>query len=275
MIRCVRAATSDGLSVREVQYDHGVTMGRHAHRELSLTMVLSGALRECVGSKGRAEPAAFAIGVKPFGVEHANAFAPTGTRLISVTVTKSWYDRLEEPVPALDDWRWVGGGPAVATFLHLLQHLRQDSTAEGAWLEASVIDLMAAFGADARLGRTGHPPVWLSHVRQRLFEEARPGVRTTTLAQEAGVHPVSLARAFRRHYGESISDCVRRARFLRAARLLSETRLPLPAVALEAGLADQSHLSRLCRRETGVTPAALRRLQTKVSIVQERRKPEH
>jgi len=86
---------------------------------------------------------------------------------------------------------------------------------------------------------------------------------------------VSLARAFRRHYGESISEWVRRARLLRAARLLSDTQLPLPVVALEAGLADQSHLSRLCRQEAGVTPAALRRLQTKASIIQERRTAEH
>ena len=129
MIRSVRAAASDGLSVQEVQYDHGVKMGRHAHPELSLTMVLCGALQECVGSKGRAEPAAFAIGVKPFCVEHSNEFAPTGTRLISVTVAKSWYDRLEEHGPALDDWRWVSAGPAVATFLSLLQHLRHDPAA--------------------------------------------------------------------------------------------------------------------------------------------------
>lgn len=263
MIRSVRAAATDGLSVQEVQYDHGVKMGRHAHPELSLTMVLCGALQECVGSKGRAEPAAFAIGVKPFCVEHSNEFAPTGTRLISVTVAKSWYDRLEEHGPALDDWRWVSAGPAVATFLSLLQHLRHDPAAVNTWLEATVIDLIAAFGADAHLGRTGHAPVWLSHVRQRLLEEVCPGVQTTTLAREAGVHPVSLARAFRQHYGESISDWVRRARLLRAARLLSDTQLPLPVVALEVGLADQSHLSRLCRQEAGLTPAALRRLQTK------------
>lgn len=40
-----------------------------------------------------------AIGVRPFGVEHSNEFAPTCTRLISVTVARSWYDRLDEHVP--------------------------------------------------------------------------------------------------------------------------------------------------------------------------------
>jgi hypothetical protein len=211
MIRSVRAAASDGLAVQEVQYDHLVKMGPTRTVSCHSQWFSAAHFQECVGSKGRAEPAAFAIGVKPFGVEHSNEFAPTGTRHISVTVAKSWHDRLEEHVPALDDWRCVGVGPAVATFRNLLQHLRRDPTAVNTWLEATVIDLIAAFGADGRLGRTGHAPVWLSHVRQRLLEEVCPGVETTTLAREAGV----------------------------------------------------------------VTPAASRRLQTKGSIVQERRKSEH
>ncbi|HVH12448.1 MAG TPA: helix-turn-helix domain-containing protein, partial [Longimicrobium sp.] len=36
--------------------------------------------------------------------------------------------------------------------------------------------------------------------------------------------------------------------------------LPLARVALEAGFADQAHLTRELRRETGITPGALRRV---------------
>jgi AraC-like DNA-binding protein len=74
------------------------------------------------------------------------------------------------------------------------------------------------------------------------------------------MHRVALARAFRRAYGISLTGYRRRARARHAARLLSESRMPLCEIALEAGFADQSHLCRVFRGEMGVTPRAFRRL---------------
>jgi AraC family transcriptional regulator len=83
-------------------------------------------------------------------------------------------------------------------------------------------------------------------------------VRETALA--VGVHPVHLARVFRRHLGCSVAGYVRRLRLERAATLLSLERSPISAVAHSCGFADQSHLTRALRRETGLTPATFRRL---------------
>jgi AraC family transcriptional regulator len=74
-----------------------------------------------------------------------------------------------------------------------------------------------------------------------------------------GVHPVTLARGFRRAYGCSVGAYLRRLRVARAAQRLAETDDALAEIALEAGFADQSHFSNLFRRETGVSPSAFRR----------------
>jgi AraC family transcriptional regulator len=78
------------------------------------------------------------------------------------------------------------------------------------------------------------------------------------LADEAGVHRVHLARTFREHYGVSVSRYARQVRVQSALRLLSLGSLPLSRVALEAGFADQSHLTRTMRDAVGSTPAAIR-----------------
>ena len=49
-----------------------------------------------------------------------------------------------------------------------------------------------------------------------------------------------------------------RVRVERALRLLAEGELPVSAVALEAGFANQSHLSVWMRRIVGTTPGAFR-----------------
>ena len=74
-----------------------------------------------------------------------------------------------------------------------------------------------------------------------------------------GVHPVTLARGFRKAYGCSVGAYLRWLRVARAARRLAETEAPLAEVALAAGFADQSHFSNVFRRETGLSPSQFRR----------------
>jgi len=100
-------------------------------------------------------------------------------------------------------------------------------------------------------------------IRRYIAQQGlRPDDRLGTeneLATEFGVHRVHLARAFRDHYGTSLSRHLQRARLVRARRLLAATDLTLADVAATAGFADQSHLTRSVRSALGTTPAALRR----------------
>ena len=63
------------------------------------------------------------------------------------------------------------------------------------------------------------------------------------LVHWAGLPPKALARIFRMQA---------------AMRHLRAGRMRLPAIALEAGYADQPHMTRELRRLTGLTPSALR-----------------
>ena len=64
---------------------------------------------------------------------------------------------------------------------------------------------------------------------------------------------------FRESFGESPQAYILRQRVLRAELLIRNANGSLAQIALECGLCDQSHLSRLFRRMTGVTPSAYRR----------------
>lgn len=98
------------------------------------------------------------------------------------------------------------------------------------------------------------PPSWLRRCMERLIDDAAQSLRLGDLAAEAGVHPVSLARAFRRHYGLSPGQLQRRAQLNRAAALLRGGCSPGDAAAA-CSFADQSHFTRAFRTEYRSTPA--------------------
>lgn len=103
-------------------------------------------------------------------------------------------------------------------------------------------------------------PAWLHHARARI-EDAPGDVPTVAdLAREAGLHPVYLARAFRRAYGCAPGELLRRRRVEAAIAAVCAGRGALPEIAQRCGYADQSHMHLAVRRATGLTPGALRGL---------------
>lgn len=97
-----------------------------------------------------------------------------------------------------------------------------------------------------------------SHVEANLD---RP-IRNEDLAALVRLNPSHFGRAFRNSCGEPPHEYVIRRRVERAQGLMLSTDAPLSAIALDCGLADQAHLSRLFRRIVGESPRAWRRARS-------------
>jgi AraC-like DNA-binding protein len=94
-------------------------------------------------------------------------------------------------------------------------------------------------------------------VREALVED--PGRALPELARALAVSPHHLSRVFRAVTGETIAHHRLRLRTRAALERLDGGERDLARLAADTGFADQSHLHRVVRRETGQTPAALRR----------------
>ncbi|HET8845815.1 MAG TPA: helix-turn-helix domain-containing protein, partial [Ktedonobacteraceae bacterium] len=90
----------------------------------------------------------------------------------------------------------------------------------------------------------------LAHLAQDLSLDA--------LARQTGFSSYHFARLFRHTLGESPHQFVLRQRIEKAQRLLQQTEEPLVQVALESGFANQSHLTRIFKRQLGLTPRMYR-----------------
>ena len=89
--------------------------------------------------------------------------------------------------------------------------------------------------------------------------KARPGKRGVIrgLIDEFGWSERTLRRRCREAFGYGPKTLERILRFQGFLRLLANGRAPLSVLALEAGYADQAHLSREVRRLSGQSPGAL------------------
>lgn len=94
-----------------------------------------------------------------------------------------------------------------------------------------------------------------SHVEAHLDRS----IRNEDLAMIVRLNPSHFGRAFRNSFGEPPHEYVIRRRVERAQGLMLSTDAPLSEIALDCGLADQSHLTRLFRRMVGESPSAWRR----------------
>ena len=78
------------------------------------------------------------------------------------------------------------------------------------------------------------------------------------VADAVGRHPAHVARTFRRHFGCSLGEYLRRIRLEHAARRLRETDRSISEIALDAGFYDQAHFGRCFRAWASVSPRVYR-----------------
>jgi AraC family transcriptional regulator len=107
--------------------------------------------------------------------------------------------------------------------------------------------------------RDRQPPGWLKRARDLIRDSRDASLRVKDIAEEAGVHPVHLARAFRQYFRCSPGEYARQCRMDRVRQLLASEKTPLAGIALHAGFKDQSQLTHAFKRFTGLTPSAFRR----------------
>jgi AraC family transcriptional regulator len=102
-------------------------------------------------------------------------------------------------------------------------------------------------------------PWQVRRIKSYVTDRIAGQISLNDLAQLVSLSSSYFCAAFRASFGMSPHSYVlaQRVEFAKQRMLLSDT--PLCEIALDCGLADQAHLSRVFRRLTGMTPSSWRR----------------
>src|SRR5258706_1694374 len=193
---------------------------------------------------------------------HAGRVGPSGLTCLSIIPQDAIADRVaESPRDAL-----ASSPELSATRLarRCYREFWEQDDASDLLVEAAALELV---GALLRQGHVAAPrrPAWLLDVRDHLDHHFADRIPMSDPPATAGVHPVHVVRAFRRHLGTTPGAYVRRRRMDLACDTLVASMIPIADIALAAGFSSQAHFTRAFTRELGLPPAAYRRRHGRLS----------
>ena len=245
-----------GLRLTDTSHAPRTRLGKHRHAFPALTFVLAGSFIEDFG-RGRihtCEP--MSLLAKPSDAVHSNAYSNVGARsfIIECTTDNELYRVFERSMPRV-------ARPRLTPMLLRAYDAFRTNTPEQCMLaEESVLELTR----DAGNTRGARELAWLRRVEETVRDRCLERLSLTSLATDAGVHPIYLARAFRRRSGRSIGEYMTHSRLRLAMARLASTDDAISRIAIDCGFADQPHLTRVFRHELGIPPAKFRRLVSSI-----------
>jgi AraC family transcriptional regulator len=253
-----RRIDATGFSLSDVVDHPNEHVPAHTHEHAHFCFIVRGDYLTMAHNRDGACSASTML-FHPPGTTHQDRFHAPGGRFVTLSVASY---RLEQVTDVLDltsvstafrdaEIDWLG------TKIH--RELLSADALSPLVLEGMALELLACTARRAS-GAERQRPLWLRMACERMREDCTSPLKIREVAQTANVHPVHLARGFRRFLRCTPGEYLRRCRIEHATRLLTDTDRPLAEIALDSGFSDQSQFSKSFKRVMGMPPGAYRTL---------------
>lgn len=243
-----------GLHAYEAAYAAGSRLPEHEHTSPFFTYVLRGNYVEQEGRLPRECVRGAVIFHRPMET-HSNVVGPHGTASLNVEIgTDAWRELTADMVSASDIVGRALSGNAEWLALAVWREFHNDDSVSALALDETVAMLCGAIRTSAERGFF-EPHSRLDRCLEYLRARPTATSRLAEVAQVAGVHPMHLARLFRKRFGYSMGEFLRRQRIAWACEQLARDTGTISSIAVRAGFSDHAHFTRTFRRIAGCSPS--------------------
>ena len=253
------------FTVLEGVYRPNQVLPRHFHEQAYVSVALQGAYLEHCGLKSW-DCGDGGVIFHVAGESHSNRFYETGARLLIVEIKPQFMGELQQQGVLTDRQSSLTSQYCRQIGWKLSQMLALSDPLSGLSAEGLGIELLSEALQPLFLGSKRHEPDWLRTVNEMVHDRYREALTLSELAGAVGVHPVHLARAFRKRYDCCVGDLIRRLRTEAACHALINTDASIAEIASCNGFTDQSHLCKILKRQTGKTPGQYRKHRLPVKM---------
>jgi len=247
----VRTTTFAGFVLADTAYGPGMRIGRHMHERPYVSFLLRGSYTERYANQTRQCELGTVL-VHPAGESHTNQFNQNGGRVLSLEIP-SGYCGPDPRCLATDD---AAEAYQLANLMSRLGRELAFGDDSGMAIEGVAFELAGIL--ERAFAPEQQPPSWLREAVALLHERFCEPLSLQEISAAIGVHPVHLARTFRAVRHCTVGDYLRYLRVEFARRKLAESSMPIVEIAHRSGFSDQSHLGRVFKRQTGMSPSQFR-----------------
>lgn len=229
----------------------------HMHETAYFYLVVAGVCEERLGQTTRVV-GSNAVVFHPAGIPHRNRWGAAGGRVFHIEFSRSRMAAVGEYTAVQGEPVEVGGGPATWLAFRLYREFQKPDEVSPLVMEGLALELLAEISRPGAPDLAAATPRWLRQARDLVHDRFAEPLALGDVAAAVGVHPVHLARRFRRHFGCPLGEYLRKVRVDSACRQLVTSESSLAEIALTTGFADQSHFTKTFRRIMKMTPGEFR-----------------
>lgn len=254
----LKSRSVSGFVLMETQYPEESRVPKHDHEDAFCCVALSGSCTEVYRNRAR-DIKPFTVDFLPASQLHSLEFRSSGVRAFSIDIPSTWLERLREYSLDLNHSIHSKAGRASSLMMRMYREFHSTDSESTLAIEGLSLELLAEISRQRPRIDERRRPKWLDATRDLLHAHFTEPIPLEGIADAVGVHPVHLAREFRRHFGCTVGDYMRHLRIDYASAELSKSNRSLAEIASDAGFADQSHFSRFFKHLTHMTPTEYRR----------------
>lgn len=103
-------------------------------------------------------------------------------------------------------------------------------------------------------------PSWAKEIRELIQDQIDASITLKQLSKDLDVNPAYLSREFSKYFDNlSFGEYIRKLRIGRAIEYLKTSDYSLTRIAYLTGFSDQSHFTRIFKKQTGQSPMAFKK----------------
>lgn len=253
----VRTISTEHFRLSERIYPSNSASPLHAHRNNYIIITLDGHYMSTFGARTE-EFKPWTVSYCRAGASHTSLYGNKGAKVLYVELPVEQLRSFDQESANHLTTVSLQGGLVEWTARHLYKEFDNPDHLSPVVLDSFILHLLAqVYRRSRQLPQS--LPIWLGYADELIRERFMEPLSLAKVAKAVDVHPVHMAREFRRHYSCTVGEQIRRLRLEYACDKLTTTSCTLSDIALSAGFSDQSHFTVAFKKQIGTAPSRYRR----------------
>ncbi|MBO9201926.1 MULTISPECIES: chromate resistance protein ChrB domain-containing protein [Niastella] len=162
-----------------------------------------------------------------------------------------------------DDQELLEKGLFIYDALYSWAKYLQKEKHTGQPFENLLLDVFNKFLKDKK-GTGKKIPAWAQELKDLIQDHIDTNLSLKELSKDLSINPSYLSREFSKHFNNlSFGEYIRKQRIEKAMELMASTTHSLTEIAYLTGFSDQSHFTRIFKKQTGLSPSDYRKKNRK------------